>query len=85
MTGGSVVDVRGDELFYSYTVRGAQYAAAQDLSGIRGRLPADFTALLGPATVKYDPANPANSILWCEEWSGLGECGTGSGGEGGPE
>ena len=25
----------------------------------------------GPATVKYSPRNPANSIVICEEWSGL--------------
>jgi hypothetical protein len=29
-------------------------------------------ALLGPALVKFDPRNPANSIVICEEWSGLG-------------
>jgi hypothetical protein len=28
-------------------------------------------ALAGPAIVKYIPRNPANSIVICEEWSGL--------------
>ena len=26
---------------------------------------------LGPVAVKYDPRNPANSIVLAEEWSGL--------------
>jgi hypothetical protein len=26
---------------------------------------------LGPVSVKYDPRNPANSIVVSEEWSGL--------------
>jgi len=71
MAGATVVDFRGDELFYSYTVRGAQYTAAQDVSDVRDRLPSDAAGILGAATVKYDPANPANSILVSEEWSGL--------------
>jgi hypothetical protein len=75
MAGATVVDFRGDELFYSYTVRGAQYTAAQDVSGVRASLPSDVPGILGPATVKYHPANPANSILVCEEWSGLRSAG----------
>jgi len=70
--GATVVDFRGDELFYSYTVRGAQYTAAQDISDVRDRLPSDAAGILGAATVKYDPANPANSILVSEEWSACG-------------
>jgi len=27
--------------------------------------------LVGVANLKYSPKNPANSILICEEWSGL--------------
>ncbi len=69
--GAIVVDLREDELVYSYTVGGAHYTASQDVSGVRHRLPAGSWGLLGPATVKYDPANPANSILVSEEWSGL--------------
>ena len=75
MTGATVVDCRGDELFYSYTVRGAQYTAAQDISDIRDRLPSDAAGILGQATVKYHPANPANSILVSEKWSGLRSAG----------
>jgi hypothetical protein len=83
MAAATVVDFRGDELFYSYSVHGAQYTAAQDVSGVRDRVPSDSPRLLGSATVKYDPANPANSILISEEWSGLRSGATGNdGGEG---
>jgi hypothetical protein len=34
-------------------------------------LPRDPGRLIGPASVKYEPANPANSIVLCEGWSGL--------------
>ena len=71
MADGTVIDIRGDELYYSYTVRRIEYTAAQDVSAVRDRLPADPWVLIGPATVKYSPRNPANSIVVCEEWSGL--------------
>jgi hypothetical protein len=58
-------------LYYSYSVAGVQYEASQDVSGLRERLPAEPERLIGPASLKYAPRNPANSILICEEWSGL--------------
>jgi hypothetical protein len=58
-------------LYYSYSVAGVQYEASQDVSGLRDRLPAEPERLIGPASLKYAPRNPANSILICEEWSGL--------------
>jgi hypothetical protein len=71
MTGATVIDLRDDQLYFSYTVRGVEYTAAQDISAVRDRLPADPATLIGPATVKYRPANPADSIVVSEEWSGL--------------
>ena len=58
-------------LYYSYSVRGVQYEASQDLSGLRHLLPAEPERLIGPASLKYSTRNPANSMLICEEWSGL--------------
>ena len=58
-------------LYYSYSVRGVQYEASQDVSGLRELLPPEPERLIGPASLKYSPRNPANSILICEEWSGL--------------
>ena len=60
-----------DALYYSYSVRGVQYAASQDISTLRDHLPAEPERLIGPASLKYATNNPANSILLCEEWSGL--------------
>jgi hypothetical protein len=66
-----VTEVGDDLLYYSYTIRGVQYTASQDVAMLRDRLPADPSRLVGPCSMKYVPKNPANSILLCEEWSGL--------------
>ena len=58
-------------LYYSYSVGGVQYEASQDVSGLRNQLPPEPERLIGPVSLKYSPRNPANSILVCEEWSGL--------------
>ncbi len=66
-----VTDVRDEVLFYSYTISGVQYTAAQDISSLLKYLPEDLESPIGPATAKYAPHNPANSIVLCETWSGL--------------
>lgn len=66
-----VTEAEENLLYYSYSIRGVQYTASQDISALRDRLPEDLGRLIGPATMKYTPTNPANSILLCEEWSGL--------------
>jgi hypothetical protein len=58
-------------LYYFYTVRGVQYTASQDVAALREYLPADPHRLIGVSGLKYSSKNPANSILVCEEWSGL--------------
>jgi hypothetical protein len=58
-------------LYYSYSVRGVQYEASQDLNGLRHLLPVEPERLIGAASLKYATKNPANSMLICEEWSGL--------------
>jgi hypothetical protein len=58
-------------LYYFYTVRGVHYTASQDVSALREYLPANPHRLIGVAGLKYSSKNPANSILVCEEWSGL--------------
>jgi hypothetical protein len=65
-----LVEIREDVVFYSYAVRGVEYTASQDVSLLAERIPADLSNV--PAIgVKYDPKNPANSIVVAEEWSGL--------------
>ena len=60
-----------DTLYYTYDVRGVHYTASQDITGMRDQLPDDTERLGGMVTIKYSGQNPANSILICEEWSGL--------------
>jgi hypothetical protein len=58
-------------LYYTYEVRGVHYAASQDISSLRDQLPDDAERLGGMVSMKYSGQNPANSILICEDWSGL--------------
>ncbi len=68
---GLVVDAEPDLIHYRYELRGVAYSASQDVSALRQLLPEDPGRLIGPANVKFDPRNPANSMVLCEEWSGL--------------
>jgi hypothetical protein len=70
MGDATLVEMRGEMLFYSYDVRGVEYTACQDIGPLRAMLPAEVSTG-GPVSVKYDPRNPANSIVMAEEWSGL--------------
>ena len=70
--GEALVDEVGENLlYYSYSIRGVQYTASQDVTTLREKLPGDLERLIGPSSMKYATNNPANSILLCEEWSGL--------------
>jgi hypothetical protein len=71
MTDAVITDVDDDLISYAYTVRGVTYSASQDVATFRDRLPEDRSALIGPVNLKYDPLNPANSIVICECWTGL--------------
>jgi len=58
-------------IVYKYEVAGVSYEVAQDVS----TLPQAFTSAHGlagqTASVKYDPRRPTNSIIACEDWSGI--------------
>jgi hypothetical protein len=66
-----VTEVSDTVIYYSYSIRGVQYTASQDVSALAEKLPADRDKIIGVASLKYASNNPANSILLCEEWSGL--------------
>lgn len=68
---GFVTESAADLIHYQYELRGVTYFASQDVSALHACLPADPTRLIGAVSVKYDPKNPANSIVLCEDWSGL--------------
>lgn len=58
-------------LHFSYTLNGVAYSAAQDITTLLAHIDRDPHRLAGPASVKYLPDNPSNSIVICEEWSGI--------------
>jgi hypothetical protein len=66
-----ITEATETSLYYSYSVHGVEYSASQDIATLRDRLPAELGRLVGLANLKYAPKNPANSILICEEWSGI--------------
>jgi hypothetical protein len=79
MTDGSVIEVQeyntdGCEyqvLIYTYDVAGVCYEAAQDVTRLRSIFDLQTCRLGLPASIKYDPHNPGNSIVIAEGWSGL--------------
>jgi hypothetical protein len=72
-TGNAMIaDFHGDVVCYTYSIAGVEYTAFQDVTALAGFLPDDPGTLIDtPATLKYLGRNPANSIVVCEEWSGL--------------
>jgi len=73
MGDGEIVDVEmeSSSIIYSYSVAGVIYTASQDLHALMTWLPPDVMTMVGPVSVKFDPRNPANSMVLCEDWSGL--------------
>lgn len=68
----TITDISEDAIFYEYSVGGLTYTASQDISQLREMIPPEPHRLIGrPASLKYSLQNPANSILLCEDWSGL--------------
>lgn len=58
-------------LLYTYAISGVTYEAAQDISGLEEQACLERVVAGQPVGVKYDPANPSNSILIADDWSGL--------------
>jgi hypothetical protein len=58
-------------VYYSYSIRGVEYTASQDISMLRDRIDVDLETLIGPVGLKFMSRNPFNSIVLCEEWSGI--------------
>lgn len=68
---GEISDSDPHRLHYVYTVRGVEYAATQDIDSLLEYLPCGPDRVVGEVSVKYLRNNAANSIVVCEEWSGL--------------
>ncbi len=58
-------------LLYTYSISGVTYEAAQDISGLEEQACLERVIAGQAVGVKYDPANPSNSILIADDWSGL--------------
>ena len=62
---------RRNLIWYSYSISGVTYETAQDVTGLEERVCLHRLAAGQAASVKYDPANPSNSILVADDWSGV--------------
>jgi hypothetical protein len=80
ITDGTVIDVSemqvngADELqliIYQYDVAGVSYEASQDVTRLRHKVDLHTCRIGLPASIKYDPTNPGNSIVIAENWTGL--------------
>ena len=56
---------------YSYAIYGVTYHTAQDITGLESQIRFERVVTGQPASIKYDPANPSDSILVADDWSGL--------------
>jgi hypothetical protein len=79
ITDGTVLDAQEmnvDEkpaqlVIYRYDVGGVSYEASQDITHLRQFVDLHTCRIGLPTSVKYDPQNPANSIVIAEGWMGL--------------
>ncbi|HYB60107.1 MAG TPA: hypothetical protein VEH50_01385 [Methylomirabilota bacterium] len=56
---------------YSYSISGVTYETAQDITSLEARGLVKRLVAGQLTSVKYDPANPTNSILVTDDWSGI--------------
>ena len=73
LTEVTVYQADSSALHYGYEIAGVLYETAQDITALERYLPRPAEQLVGTAVAKYDPHNPANSILICEHWRGFKE------------
>jgi hypothetical protein len=68
---GIITEATESTIYYTYSVSGVVYTTSQDIAQLNEFLPADPERLVGPVWLKYATENPANSIVVCEQWSGI--------------
>ncbi len=72
---GNILDVQEDDstqfVVYTYEIGGVAYEASQDITHLRQFVDIHSCKLGLPASVRYNPQNPGDSIVIAEEWMGL--------------
>lgn len=68
---GRITDFDAGHISYTYLVAGVEYSTSQDVSTLPDLLPPTLQLMIDNAGVKFDPRNPPNSIVICEQWSGF--------------
>jgi hypothetical protein len=58
-------------LIFHYDVAGVTYEASQDVTLLHDYVDPKNCRIGVPASVRYDPQNPGNSIVVAETWTGL--------------
>ena len=58
-------------LIFHYDVAGVTYEASQDVTHLHGYVDPKNCRVGVPASIRYDPQNPGNSIVVAETWTGL--------------
>ncbi len=58
-------------LLFSYRIGGVNYECSQDITPLRNLV--DLTQVRAgfPCSVRYQPGNPQNSIVFAENWTGM--------------
>jgi Protein of unknown function (DUF3592) len=80
ITDGTVIDAKEvtdhgpspvQLLIFQYDVGGVAYEASQDITHLRQFVDIHTCKVGVPASVKYNPQNPGDSIVISEDWNGL--------------
>jgi hypothetical protein len=80
ITDGTLIDIQempakgsGQAQFviFQYDVAGVSYEASQEITHLQEIFDIHNCKIGLPASVKYDPHNPGNSIVVAENWKGL--------------
>jgi hypothetical protein len=58
-------------LLYSYRIGGVDYECSQDITLIRTLVDLAQIRAGFPCSVRYQPGNPQNSIVFAENWTGM--------------
>jgi hypothetical protein len=58
-------------LLFSYRIGGVDYECSQDITQLRNLVDLMQIRAGFPCSVRYQPGNPQNSIVFAENWSGM--------------